>query len=79
VDCIAEQLIELRSPQLWWSLFDSILSGRPNQISVICVGRQQKLFFFFQLHTVVKLFFNDLTIFKTTHRYQLQTTSGDVR
>ena len=48
--------------------FDSILRGRPNQISLICVGRQQKLFFFLHLHTVVKLFFNDIIIFKTRHR-----------
>jgi len=58
--------------------FDSILSGCPNQISLICVGRQQKLFFFFQLHTVVKLFFNDITIFKSKHRYQLQP-EDDIR
>jgi len=52
--------------------FDSILNGSPNQISLICVGRLQKLFFFFHLHTVVKLFFSDITIFKTKHRNQLQ-------
>jgi len=31
-----------------------------------------KALFFFQLHTVVKLFFNDITIFETKHRYHLQ-------
>jgi len=52
--------------------FDSILNGCPNHIYVICIGRQQKLIFFFQLHTIVKLFFNDITIFKTKHWHQLQ-------
>ena len=43
-----------------------------NQISQISIGRKQKIFFVFQLHTVVKLFFNDTTIFKTKHRNQIQ-------
>ena len=47
-------------------------------MSLICVGRQQKLFFLFHQHTVVKLFFNDITIFKTRHRYQLQA-EDDIR
>jgi len=41
------------------------MSRQWNHISLICVGRRQKLFFFFQLHTAVKLFFNDIIIFKT--------------
>jgi len=41
-----------------------------NQISLIWIGRQKSSFL--QLHTNVKLFFNDITIFKTRHRYQLQ-------
>jgi len=47
-------------------------------MSLICVGRQQKLFFFFQLHTVVKLFLNTITIFETKQRYQLQP-EDDIR
>jgi len=60
--------------------FDSSLSGCPNQITLICVGRQQKLFSFFQLHTVVKLFFNDVTIFKpsTDANFNQKTTSRTV-
>jgi len=38
----------------------------------------KKLFFFFQLHTNVKLLFNDKTIFKTKHRNQLQP-EDDIR
>jgi len=34
--------------------------------------RQATKTLFVQLHTVVKLFFNDITIFKTRRRYQLQ-------
>jgi len=34
------------------------MSKQWNQISLTCVRRQQKLFWFFQLHTIVKLFFN---------------------
>ena len=57
---------------------DSILSGCPDNgtKSLICVGRQQKLFFS-QLHTIVKLFFNDIVIFETRHQYQLQP-GGDI-
>jgi len=54
------------------------MSRQCNQMSLICVGRQQKLFFLFHQHTVVKLFFNDITIFKTRHRYQLQA-EDDIR
>jgi len=41
------------------------------------IGRQQKLVFSFHLHTVVKLFFNDRTIY-TKHRYQPQP-EDDIR
>ena len=71
VDCIAEPLIELQSRQLW-------MSRQWNQISLICDRRQHKLFCFFQLHTHVKLFFNDITTFKTKHGYQLQP-EDDIR
>ena len=37
------------------------MSRQRNQIFLICVGRKQKLFF--QQYTVVKRFFNDITIF----------------
>ena len=50
------------------------LSRQWNQISLIYVGRQQKLFF--QLHTVVKLVFHDITIFKTTHGYQAYVSTN---
>jgi len=33
--------------------------------------RQATKAIFFQLHTVVKQVFNDMTVFKTRHRYQL--------
>jgi len=49
-----------------------------NQIFLICVRRQQKLFCFAQLHTPVKLCFNDITTFKTKHGYQLQP-EDDIR
>ena len=71
VDCIAEPLIELQSRQLW-------MSRQWNQISLTCVRRQQKLFCFFQLHTPVKPFFNNITTFKTKHGYQLQP-EDDIR
>jgi len=47
-------------------------------MSPICVGRQQKLFFFSQLHTVVKLVLNTITIFETKQRYQLHP-EDDIR
>jgi len=58
VDCIAEPLIEMQSRQLWSLIQFEWMSKQWNQISLICVRRQQKLFFFFQLHTAVTLFFN---------------------
>ena len=54
------------------------MSRQWNQISLICIGRQQKLFFFFQLHTVMKLFFNDINIFKSKRGYHLQQ-DDDIR
>ena len=44
-------------------------------ISELC--RQATKVLFFQLHTVVKLFFNDTIIFATRHQYQLQP-EGDI-
>ena len=78
VDCIAEPLIELQSRQLWSLIQFEWMSRQWDQISLICVRRQQKLFCFFQLHTPVKLFFNDITTFKTKHGYQLQL-EDDIR
>ena len=78
VGCIAEPLIELQSRQLWSLIQVEWMSRQWNQISLICVRRQQKLFCFFQLHTPVKLFFNDITTFKTKHGYQLQP-EDDIR
>ena len=72
VDCIAEPLIELQRRQLWSLIQFKWMSRQWNQISLICVRGQQKVFCFFQLHTPVKLFFNDITTFKTKHGYQLQ-------
>jgi len=80
VDCIAEPLIVLQSRQLWSLIQFEWMSRQWNQISLICVRRQQKLFCFFQLHTAVKLFFNDITTFKpsTDTNFNQKTTSGDV-
>ena len=52
------------------------MSRQWNQISLICVGRQQNRFF--QLHTVVKLFFNDITLLKpgTDTNFNQKTTWG---
>ena len=50
------------------SIWVDVQTMEPN----LCVRRQQKLFCFFQLHTPVKLFFNDIATFKTKHGYQLQ-------
>ena len=58
VDCIAEPLIELQTRQLWSLIQFEWMSRQWNQRSLICVRRQQKLFFFFQQHTAVTLFFN---------------------
>jgi len=47
---------------------DSILIGCPDNgtnFSDLC----RQATFFFQLRTIVKLFFNDITIFKTRHQY----------
>jgi len=74
----------------WIALLNSLLSCKVDSWSLtqvwvnvqtkslICVGRQQKLFFFFQLHTIVKLFFNDVTIFKpgTDTSFNQKTASG---
>jgi len=47
----------------------------PN-LSDLC--EKAKIALFFQLHIVVKMFFNDITIFETRHRYQLQP-EDDIR
>ena len=55
-----------------WFNFER-MSRRWNQISLICVRRQQKLFCFFQLHCLpLWSCFSTLTIFKTKHGHQLQ-------
>jgi len=58
MEFIAEQLIKLQRRQPWslWCNFEW-MSSQWNQIFVMYVGRQQA-FLLFQLHTVVKLFFN---------------------
>ena len=68
----AAKLTAVESDSIW------VMSRQWNQISLICVRRQQKHFCFFQLHTPVKLFFNNITTFKTKHGYQLQP-EDDIR
>ena len=59
---------------------DSILSGCPDNgtKSLWSVSAGNKSSCFFQLHTPVKLFFNNITTFKTKHGYQLQP-EDDIR
>ena len=73
VDCISEPLIELQSRQLWSLIQFEWMSRQWNQISLICVRRQQKLLCFFQLHSPVKLSFNDITTFKNQARIPTST------
>jgi len=53
VDYIAEPLIELLSRQLWSLIQFEWISRQWNQISLIFIGKQQKLFFFFQLADIL--------------------------
>jgi len=56
-NCIAEQLIELQSRQLWslW-LNSEVMSSQWNQMSLVCVGRQQTLLLFPTTYRYVAFF-----------------------
>jgi len=69
--CFAEQQIELQSRQLQ-SLTQFRVDGQTMEPNLSDLCQQATKALFLQLHTVVKQFFNDMTIFKTKHRYRLQ-------
>ena len=77
VDYIAEQQIKLQSQQLWRlsQFWVDVQTMKPN---LWCVSAGNKSSFPFPIHTVVKLFLNDISIFKTKHRYQFQP-EDDIR
>ena len=85
LDCIAEQLVEQQSRQLWrdklknvslTQFWANVQSMEPN-LSDLC---QQKLFCLFQLHTFVNLFFQHLLWLKpSTATNCNQKTTSDVR
>jgi len=66
MNCITEELTELIRGHLWslWLNF-GWMSIQWKQIALNSVGKQQKLFCFFQLHTFVKLVYFEKRVKQT--------------